>query len=160
MDGDGSFKLDMYELGRAMSMYGVELSDAELQAVMQYYDTDADGKMSYTEFLVGIRGQMPDQRVTLVKQAFDKMDVTGDGAIMVDDVMKGYDVSMHPGVINGTMTASQAYQEFIESFEGAGQARGDGKVTWEEFLTHYKEISAGIDNDEYFELVMKQAWKL
>ena len=36
----------------------------------------------------------------------------------------------------------------------------DGIVTMEEFVEYYTNISASIDNDEYFELMMNQAWNL
>ena len=36
----------------------------------------------------------------------------------------------------------------------------DGIVTREEFLDYYKDISAGIDNDDYFELMIRNAWHI
>lgn len=36
----------------------------------------------------------------------------------------------------------------------------DKKVTWEEFLEYYNNVSSSIDNDTYFELMMKNAWNL
>ena len=36
----------------------------------------------------------------------------------------------------------------------------DGIVTWIEFLDYYKDISVGIDRDDYFELMMRNAWHI
>jgi hypothetical protein len=36
----------------------------------------------------------------------------------------------------------------------------DGIVTFAEFLDYFSDISASIDSDEYFEAMMKSAWKL
>lgn len=36
----------------------------------------------------------------------------------------------------------------------------DKKVTWDEFLEYYNNISSSIDNDTYFELMMTNAWNL
>lgn len=36
----------------------------------------------------------------------------------------------------------------------------DGNVTQDEFLDYYTFISSSIDNDDYFKLMMTNAWKL
>ena len=36
----------------------------------------------------------------------------------------------------------------------------DGKVTTTEFLNYYQNISANIDDDEYFELMIRNAWHI
>jgi hypothetical protein len=36
----------------------------------------------------------------------------------------------------------------------------DGIVTFEEFCDYFKDVSASIDNDEYFAQMMKNAWKI
>jgi len=33
-------------------------------------------------------------------------------------------------------------------------------VSWEEFLDYYSDISAGIDSDQYFELMLRNAWHI
>jgi len=36
----------------------------------------------------------------------------------------------------------------------------DGIVTIEEFEDYYKDMSASIDNDDYFELMIRNAWHI
>ena len=38
--------------------------------------------------------------------------------------------------------------------------QADGIVTLDEFYEYYEGVSCSIDRDDYFELMMKQAWKL
>ena len=42
----------------------------------------------------------------------------------------------------------------------ASCSRPDFKITPEEFEEYYSNISSSIDNDQYFELMMTNAWKL
>jgi len=39
----------------------------------------------------------------LIKKAYQKLDVNGDGRVTLDDIAKLYDVSKHPDVISGRM---------------------------------------------------------
>ena len=36
----------------------------------------------------------------------------------------------------------------------------DGVVTWPEFLDYYKGISMSIDDDQYFELMIRNSWHI
>ncbi|KAJ1420826.1 hypothetical protein B484DRAFT_452933, partial [Ochromonadaceae sp. CCMP2298] len=53
----------------------------------------------------------------------------------------------------------QVLTEFLSTFE-VGGIKGDGIVTRKEFANYYANLSASIDNDEYFELMMRNAWHL
>jgi hypothetical protein len=54
--------------------------------------------------------------------------------------------------------------EFLDTFEihySLLDRKGrDGKVTLQEFMEYYRNVSASIDNDEYFALMMTNAWNL
>lgn len=39
-------------------------------------------------------------------------------------------------------------------------SRADGQITLEEFVEYYTNISASIDLDEYFALMMNNSWNL
>jgi hypothetical protein len=46
----------------------------------------------------------------------------------------------------------------LDTFDVGGTV--DGKVTREEFANYYTNISASIDNDDYFELMIRNAWHI
>ena len=55
-------------------------------------------------------------------------------------------------------SSPQVLREFLDTFDVGGEK--DGKVTRNEFENYYKNISASIDNDDYFELMMRNAWHI
>jgi hypothetical protein len=50
-----------------------------------------------------------------------------------------------------------ALREFLDTFDGAEK---DGKVTVQEFCKYYANLSSSIDEDDYFELMMRNAWHI
>ncbi|KAJ3604909.1 hypothetical protein NHX12_026960 [Muraenolepis orangiensis] len=91
-------------------------------------------------------------------EAFRKLDKTGDGIITIEDLKGVYNVKHHPKFQNGELTEDQIFRIFLDSFDSPNDK--DGKVTKEEFLNYYCGVSASIDSDVYFILMMKSAWKL
>jgi calcyphosin len=98
------------------------------------------------------------ERKQIVREAFNLLDKSGDGVVTVEDILQNYDFSFHPSVSNGSITSDEAATEMLSCFESTGDV--DGKVTWSEFLDYYKGISLSIDDDDYFELMMRNAWHL
>ena len=153
MDRNGNKKLDEDELREGLAVYGVRPSEDEMKTLMGYFDRDGDRSISVTEFLRGVRGRMPRRRVKLVRTAFGLLDKTADDTITVEDLLQAYDASQHPDVVAGDATPSDVMDRFLELWD----KDRNGTVTWQEFLDYYKDISCGIDDDAYFELMMRNA---
>jgi len=68
---------------------------------MKHFDKDGSKKVNFNEFLSAIRGVLNEERLSYIRQAYDKLDVNKDGQVKLDDIAKLYDVSQHPDVING-----------------------------------------------------------
>ena len=164
MDDDNSRSLDIYEFTKAMKDYMLGFSDTEIKQLFAYFDYDRSNTVDYDEFLRTLRGPMNPARKKLVAQAFNKLDKDGNGWIDVNDIRGVYTAKTHPDVLNGKKTEEQILLEFLETFETHHSLRNNGApdhvVTKEEFEEYYNNISASIDNDEYFQLMMNNAWKI
>ena len=147
-----------------MGDFALGFSDAETQALFAYFDMNKNGEVEYDEFLRQIRGPMNPARKAIVAKAFAKMDADGNGYLDINDIKGVYSASKHPDVISGKKSESQILQEFLETFEAAHNMRNntapDHIVTKEEFDEYYNNISASIDRDDYFQLMMNSAWNL
>ena len=156
MDQNGDKRLDKKEMKYGLLDYGIELNSRELDDLFAYFDRDRNGFVDMTEFFVGIRGDLNDRRARLVRMAFDILDSDGSGLITVDEISQKYDVSYVPEVMSGKVTKEQAYREFMRTWD----KDGNGLITYDEFEDYYKEVSASIDGDDYFELMMRNAWRI
>lgn len=160
LDQNGNRCLEKDELYEGLCQYGIEMDDSEggeLDKVFNYFDRDKSGKITIDELLRGLRGTMAKQRILLVKEAFNRADKTGDGVVTWEDVKDTYDTSQHPEVMAGRMSPKEALMEFMKVFE---EGEADGVINWHEFLSYYKDLSAGIDSDDEFELMIRNAWHI
>ena len=66
-------------------------------------------------------------------------------------------MSQHPDVQQGKLTPEEAYKQFMSLWD---TQVADGVVTFDEFCEYYRDVSASIDTDEYFAVMMTNAWKL
>ncbi|KAM7433096.1 hypothetical protein ABFA07_016613 [Porites harrisoni] len=132
------------------------------------YDDDGSKNKNFEEFKEGLKdygldlsneGNLEGPSLAVVKEAFKRADKTGDGVVTFEDLKGVYKATEHPKYKNGEWSEEQVFKEFLESFEPDPSSR-DGKVTEREFLDYYAAIGANIDNDAYFELMMRNAWKI
>lgn len=154
----------MNEFRKAIKDFRVDLNEGEIQAVFNEFDRDGSGEIDYDEFVRGVRGPMNKFRVNIVMAAFKKIDKDGSGILDLNDIKGTYNASRHPDVKSGKKTEDEVLGEFLETFEMHHSLNGKGsrdrRVTPEEFIEYYNNVSASIDNDQYFELMMNNAWKL
>ncbi|XP_060698250.1 calcyphosine-like b [Hemiscyllium ocellatum] len=158
MDDDNNRTLDFKEFSKGLSDYGVLLEKKDIEACFKHFDKDSNGTIDFDEFLMTLRPPMSNARKEIIQQAFRKLDKTGDGVITIEDLRGVYNAKHHPKYQNGEWTEEQVFRIFLDNFDSPDDK--DGIVTMEEFINYYAGVSASIDKDVYFIIMMKNAWKL
>ena len=64
----------------------------------------------------------------------------------------------HPKYLYGDWTLEQVLQTFLDSFDSPEDR--DGMVTKDEFLQYYASVSSTVQDDAYFDLMMRSCWGL
>ncbi|XP_059173804.1 calcyphosin-like protein isoform X2 [Physella acuta] len=158
MDDDENRSLDKKEFAKGLHDYGVtEFDKAQIDELFNIFDKDKSGSIDFDEFLVRLRPAMSQSRKTLIYQAFKKLDRTGDGVVTIEDLKGVYNAKKHPKYLSGEWTEEQVFRLFLDSFDSDDK---DGRITKEEFENYYSGVSASIDSDAYFDLMMRNAYKL
>ena len=80
------------------------------------------------------------------------------------DLQGVYNAKSHPDVRSGKRTEEEILSEFLDTFKMhfslLDRKARDQNLTQEEFMDYYRNVGASIDNDEYFKLMMTNAWNL
>ncbi|EEB16065.1 calcyphosin, putative [Pediculus humanus corporis] len=158
MDDDGNKSLNLKEFVTGMNHTQIGLTEDEAKEIFKRFDTNNSGSINMDEFLKAIRPPMSQSRMKLIKEAFVKMDKTGDGVITGEDLKNSFCVKSYSKYLSGEETEDQIFQKFLANFEKDNTK--DGKVTEEEFINYYAGVSASIDEDIYFDLMMRKAYTL
>lgn len=157
IDDDGSGSLCLPEFTKCMKESKVNFNEDEVKEIFEYFDADGSGQITYDEFLGGLRGELNMRRAQLVLMAFDILDKDKSGYVDIDDITEKYDAKSAPDVISGKKTEKEVLKEFLDTFD---QGDKDGKVHPDEFCKYYSNVSASIDLDDYFELMIRNAWHI
>eukprot|EP00960_Hanusia_phi_P023762 700778-Hanusia_phi.AAC.1 len=124
---------------------------------------ERDEKMKAMRF----KYDMNESRREIVREAFNKLDHDGDGLVTIDDLRsKGYNAKSHPRYIAEGMnhwTEDQIYLSVLARFKGGVYEPGTTvkyqDLRLEEFEEYYRIVGEDLD-DEYFEAMMAQAWRI
>jgi len=158
MDDNNNKCLSLAEFKKGIKDYGLkDISNTDLEMCFNHFDRGKEGSIDYNEFVRTLRGQLSQRRVTLIGMAFDKLDKTGNGVIELDDLRGVYDASMHPDCLKGISSEDEVLANFMLQWDTLER---DGVCTFDEFCEYYRDVSCSIDDDDYFELMIRNAWQI
>lgn len=163
-DDNGTGTLDFDEFQKAVRDFAVEIDPQDVKGLFNTMDIDGSGEIDFNEFLRMIVGEMNQFRKNLVEKAYRTLDINMDGQISLIEFQNKYNATQHPDVRSGKKTEEQVILEFMDTFQQhhnmqAG-ARKDDIISLEEFTEYYNNISCNIENDQYFDLMISNAWSL
>lgn len=156
LDRDGSKTLNLDEFKIAFQRCNLNFNDQEISTLFYFFDNSDKNYIDYEEVLLALRGPVNHFRRELMEKAFQQIDINGECVVTPEDLIGRFDPSQHPDVKNGTKKAQEVFREFLKSFEVGGEV--EGKITKNEFFSYYYNVSASIDRDEYFEILIRNSW--
>jgi Ca2+-binding EF-hand superfamily protein len=158
IDLDGSGNIEFDEFSRALRNFRITSNETEASQLFAYFES-SPGKISYMQFIDKIRGPLNEQRKALILAAFNTLDVSGDGQVKLEDIRRNFDATNHPEVRMGKRTQDEVLFEFLETFQQHHDVTNPGLIVdLREFLAYYSNMSAAVDDDRYFELMLRNTW--
>ncbi|XP_053386870.1 calcyphosin-like protein isoform X1 [Mercenaria mercenaria] len=160
MDTDFSKRLCYQELDEGMKAYGLEVEQNDVKMLFEAFDRDKNKQIDFLELIAKLRPPMTKLRIEVINQAFDVLDANKDGVLKLEDLKIVYSTNakQHPKFISGEWTEEQVLRNFLDSIDTPGNP--DGKVTREEFMNYYAGVSSTVDDDSYFDLMMRACYGL
>eukprot|EP00668_Euglena_longa_P034585 GGOE01044409.1.p1 GENE.GGOE01044409.1~~GGOE01044409.1.p1 ORF type:complete len:280 (+),score=58.18 GGOE01044409.1:60-899(+) len=141
---DHEFVLCPDDLRIAFKNYGIHVREADFNELVALFCTET-GAVHVAALFAALR-------------AFATLDPSGRGLVDLDVLHTRFNPSQHPEVVSGQRTIQEVSFDFRDIFDDVSNP--SGLVTWQEFEAYYAGVSAGIEHDTYFELMMANCWGL
>ncbi|XP_060552504.1 calcyphosin-like protein [Ruditapes philippinarum] len=160
MDTNFDKRLSFEELDTGLKEFGIDIINDDLWILFNHFDKDKNSEIDFLELVAKLRPPMALRRIEVTNEAFDSLDANKDGILSIEDLKIVYSVNAkrHPKFISGEWTEEQVLRNFLDSIDTPGNP--DGKVTREEFMNYYAGVSSTVDDDSYFDLMMRACYGL
>jgi Ca2+-binding EF-hand superfamily protein len=158
IDDNGKMVMNLNQFAEAMDNTGFELNDEQVEDIFRRFDLDGSGGINSHNLMDCIKPEMSASRHAIVHAAFHKMDKEDVGVISMKTLKHYYDVHSNPRFTSGVQSEEAIVKTFIDHFEENNHVNGE--VTKEDFENYYAALSASVEDDTYFDLVIRQVYKL
>jgi calmodulin len=136
LNGDGV--ISARELRKVSRQMGYRLQDSQIEAIIKENDLDANGCLSFDEFLLSMAANLKvlsddEHRRADVRRKFAEFDKDGNGIVTVGEAHEILQRELG-------FTSSQS-AELVARYD----INGDGQLDYEEFVHFYAKVKAKID---------------
>ena len=165
-DENDSKTLSLPEFIKFCHDYRMPITGKEINILFEEFDTNKNGQINYEEFISAFTGDMCERRKRLITILFETFDKNRKGFVDLDDIRNAYNPINHPDVLSGKRTEDEVLAEFLDNLQyhfsllKSDKEQENNKINFEEFLEFFNYISAGIEDDEYFESVIRGGFNL
>ena len=151
---------------------------ADIKSIFSLFDTTTNPndstnikditmfQIKYDELLKSLIGSMSLNRQLIVQKVFDSFEKENDGKILTSDIKTKFNYNRHPDVLSGKNTGIEIYNDFLdflETFREYNDNLSGGysfSMSYDEFANFYSMISLCVEDDVYFEKILKNCWNL
>eukprot|EP00658_Telonema_sp_P-2_P018860 TRINITY_DN17385_c0_g1_i1.p1 TRINITY_DN17385_c0_g1~~TRINITY_DN17385_c0_g1_i1.p1 ORF type:complete len:462 (-),score=119.44 TRINITY_DN17385_c0_g1_i1:128-1513(-) len=133
---------------------GSQLNPGELSVIWDGFG-GASGAFDIDKFAQTLQVHLSEGRKRSVRRAFDSLDHTRQGWVPLQLIADRYNAMRHPEVTSGKLTEQEERGRFIRDFVGCLSSQ---YVRYDEWERLYGDVSAGIEDDNYFNLLLWNTW--
>lgn len=154
-------KLDREDVKRALLEWNIGVISRNVDSLLDLVDHRHMGLIDIQELLAVMRGDISSQRLRVLDDVFMRLvDEIGDGkgAVGIGALQERFNGSEHPLVALGGYSDAYAMEHMLKCLEIPTTRRPPSKLNRLMFQDYYGDLSATIDDNEYFEQVVRSNW--
>ena len=141
------------------------INDNELKKIFEFFDKDNIGYINYDDLFKNLVGFMGRARQNTVRKLYDSLNKDQNGNIFSMDLKTCFNASKYNDIFGCNKTKEDIYYDFIDNFEIFLNYRNklykedmSTKISYNDFLRFFGQISMYINNDEIFEKYINSCW--
>lgn len=163
-DSNSNGVIDIEEFTELIKVLRIDLNTQEIKILFEEFDSNQNGEIDYNEFVGALINDIPEERITRLKQVFYILDKDNSGGVSIDEIKDGYMYKKHPDVLKGKRSPDEVYAEFLDNVDYhfkllKNNAKLD-EMRVEDFIDFYKNISFTYSNSNEFNDTIKYVWGL
>ena len=108
-----------------------------------------------------IKGNLDEKRKIIIVTTFENIDFEKKGEISIQSLKEMFNAKNHPDVLKGIKSQEGVFEQFCYSIDlycEVNDVQKNGYLTLEKFVDYYSGVSACIQDDDYFENLLKGIW--